>query len=95
MKISKEQVLHIARLARLRLEDGEQERFQEDLNSILDYMDLLNEVHTDNVRVAVHTLDINNAMRNDGVVASQDRVLALKNAPETKNGNIVVPKILD
>lgn len=95
MKITASEVEHVARLARLNLDAQEIARFQRELNSILDYMDLLNEVDTVGVEPTVHTQSISNALRQDELQPSQDLRDALANAPRQKDGSIVVPKVLE
>lgn len=95
MKITDSEVAHVARLARLRLDQGEVKQFQRDLNAILEYMDMLAEVDTTGIMPTVHTTNITNAMRPDSMKASQELADALSNAPRHKKGTIVVPKVIE
>ncbi len=63
--ISKEEVKHIAKLARLGLTEPEIEKFQRELSSILDYIEKLKEVDIKNVEPTSHTLKIENVFRED------------------------------
>lgn len=95
MKISEEEVLHVSRLARLTLSPGEIGRYRKELSAILDYMDMLKELDTSGVEPTFHTQSMSNAMREDEVVQSQDRADALLNAPNTHDGAVVVPKVIE
>jgi aspartyl-tRNA(Asn)/glutamyl-tRNA(Gln) amidotransferase subunit C len=95
MKITEEQVRHVSRLARLRLEQKETERLRKELSAILDYMDMLNEVDTKGIEPTFHAHSITNAMRDDEVVPSQSRDDALLNAPKTLKGAVVVPRVIE
>jgi aspartyl-tRNA(Asn)/glutamyl-tRNA(Gln) amidotransferase subunit C len=95
MKISKQEVEHVAKLARLELTDQEKEKLTDQLSNILTYVEKLNELDTKGVEPTAHVLDINNVMRNDepGVSLTQERALA--NAPEKAAGHYKVPKIIE
>lgn len=97
-KISVEQVRHIGFLGRLKLSDVEVERFSEQLSSIVDYFEKLNELDTTNVQPTAHALPIHNVFRPDEVgLTTQplgpDGVLA--NAPERDGNFFRVPKVLE
>jgi aspartyl-tRNA(Asn)/glutamyl-tRNA(Gln) amidotransferase subunit C len=95
VKITDSEVLHVARLARLKLNTDELKRFQKELNAILEYMDMLTEVDTSDIPPTAHTATTMNALRQDTVMQSQERAEALSNAPEHRDGNIVVPKVIE
>ncbi|MFP7255018.1 Asp-tRNA(Asn)/Glu-tRNA(Gln) amidotransferase subunit GatC [Terribacillus sp. 179-K 1B1 HS] len=94
-EITKEQVLHVAHLARLAITDEEAEKMTKELDAIIGYAELLNELDTDNVEPTTHVLDLKNVMREDEPRKWIDREDALKNAPDQKNGQFRVPSILD
>lgn len=94
-EITKEQVLHVAHLARLAITDEEAEKMTKELDAIIGYAELLNELDTDNVEPTTHVLDLKNVMREDEPRKWIDREDALKNAPDKKNGQFRVPSILD
>ena len=79
--ISEAQVEHVAQLARLVLSPEEKQRFTEQLNAILSYMDQLNEVSTDGVEPTAHVLDLVNVLRDDTVRQTLRADEALANAP--------------
>lgn len=95
MKISKEEVEYVARLARLDLTEEEKETFTGQLSSILEYVGKLNELDTSNVEPTAHVLDISNVMRPDEPGESLTQEQALANAPEKAAGHYKVPKIIE
>lgn len=95
MSISKEQVEHIAQLARLSLAQDEVERFTVQLNDILRFAEKLNELDTENVEPTSHVLPITNVLREDEVQPSWPREQALVNAPEQKDGMFRVPPVFE
>ena len=94
--ISKEEVKHIAKLARLGLTSSEIRKFQKELSSILDYIEKLKEVDISGVMPTSHSVEIENVMREDResskLKAQSSKLLDL--APETKNGYLKVKSIL-
>ena len=94
MKVSPEEVRHIAKLARLELSDTEVETFSSQLGDILDYMDKLNEVDTTNVEPLSHVHDQVNRLREDKAEPSLTREEALKNAPDTDGTFFKVPRVI-
>ena len=95
MLISDAQVEHIARLARMALSAEEKQRFTEQLNAILSYMEQLNEVPTEGVEPTAHVLDLVNVLRDDTVHQTLTADTALANAPETAHHFFVVPRIVE
>ncbi|PWU69152.1 Asp-tRNA(Asn)/Glu-tRNA(Gln) amidotransferase subunit GatC [Gracilibacillus dipsosauri] len=93
--ISKEQVKHVANLARLALTDEEVEKMTKQLGDIINYAELLNELDTENVKPTTHVLDLKNVMRKDEPRDWISKEDALKNAPDQKDGQFRVPSILD
>ncbi|WP_138417868.1 Asp-tRNA(Asn)/Glu-tRNA(Gln) amidotransferase subunit GatC [Aquibacillus sediminis] len=94
-EISKEQVKHVAHLARLALSEDEVEKMTKQLGDIIDYAELLNELDTDNVEPTTHTLDLKNVMRKDEPRKWINKEDALKNAPDQQAGQFRVPSILE
>jgi len=95
MKISKQEVEHVARLARLELAEGEKEKLIDQLSNILTYVETLNELDTRGVEPTSHVLDIKNVMRDDVSAPSLPQEQALTNAPEKAAGHFKVPKIIE
>ncbi|MCR4418184.1 MAG: Asp-tRNA(Asn)/Glu-tRNA(Gln) amidotransferase subunit GatC [Ignavibacteria bacterium] len=94
MKVTRELVIHIAELAHLKLKDDEIEKFQQELNQILEYVDKLNELETENVEPLSHPLPVINVAREDKLVPSVKREEALKNAPDSTEEFFKVPKVI-
>ncbi|MDO9210537.1 MAG: Asp-tRNA(Asn)/Glu-tRNA(Gln) amidotransferase subunit GatC [Deltaproteobacteria bacterium] len=95
MKITKEEVEHIAYLARLKFNAQEEELFTTQLNSILDYMEQLGKVDTTNVEPTFHAVAGKNVFREDSVAPSISQDLSLSNAPDRDRGFFRVPKIIE
>ena len=94
MKITREEVENVARLARLELAGEEVERMTRQLDTILSYVAKLDELDTTNVAVTTHTQSVTNAFREDEVRESLPREKALANAPKQNGEAFVVPKII-
>ena len=94
MKISKQEVEQVARLARLELQPEEIEKVTAQLDSILGYVAKLDELDTQGVTETAHSKDITNAFREDEVRESLPREKALANAPEENGESFVVPRII-
>jgi aspartyl-tRNA(Asn)/glutamyl-tRNA(Gln) amidotransferase subunit C len=95
VSISKEQVEHIAQLARLSLAPDEVERFTEQLNDILRFAEKLNELDTEGVEPTSHVMPMTNVLREDEVKPSWPRERVLVNAPEQKDGMFRVPPVFE
>jgi aspartyl-tRNA(Asn)/glutamyl-tRNA(Gln) amidotransferase subunit C len=93
--ITRQDVEHVAELARLDLTAAEQEMFIAQLNSILTYIGKLNELDTTNVEPTSHVIPMSNVLRDDEVRPSIDRELVLQNAPETSHFFFKVPRIIE
>lgn len=94
MKITKAEVLHVARLARLDIDAADVDRFAEQIGTILDYVDTLKKVDTTGVIATSHAITLTNAFREDAVGEQLDPETSLANAPEKDDGAFVVPKVL-
>jgi aspartyl-tRNA(Asn)/glutamyl-tRNA(Gln) amidotransferase subunit C len=95
VKITKEQIQHIAVLSRLNLSEEEKYLFGSQLSSILDYMDQLNELDTRETEPTSHVLSLSNVMRDDIPASSLPREEAFKNAPSRSENFYRVPKIIE
>jgi aspartyl-tRNA(Asn)/glutamyl-tRNA(Gln) amidotransferase subunit C len=95
VRISKEEIEHIASLARLSLTEREKELFGSQLSSILDYMEKLNELDTRNVEPTSHVLPLSNVVRDDIPGPSIPGEDALMNAPDHTEKFFRVPKIIE
>ena len=105
--ISDETMEYVGILAKLELSDAEKEAAKKDMESMLDYIDKLNELDTDGVEPMTHIFPVTNVFREDtvreaagsydttGEHSSDGRENTLKNAPEQKNGAFKVPKTVE
>jgi len=90
--ISKKEVQHIAKLARLGITEKEEEKFQKELSSILDYIEKLKKVDVSKTEPTSHPLFIKNVTRKDEVDSKKEELLG--SAPVTERGYIKVKSIL-
>ncbi len=90
-KISEQEVKKIAELSRLSLTNEELRKRTEDMNNILDYMDTLNEIDTENVEELYNVHDMNNSLREDNYESSLDKRDVLANSPNSNSDYIEVP----
>jgi aspartyl-tRNA(Asn)/glutamyl-tRNA(Gln) amidotransferase subunit C len=94
MSISREEVEKVSLLGRLLLSGEELDRMTVQMGQILDYMNLLAEVNTDQVEPMAHALDVSDVFRPDVVQPSLDRQEALVNAPHHDGECYLVPAVL-
>jgi len=92
--LSREEVEHVAYLARLELSEEEKESYTRQLNSILDFMQQLNELDTREVEPMAHVLPLVNVLREDEARPGLSREEALSGAPDRDQGQFRVPKIV-
>ncbi|NQZ14491.1 MAG: Asp-tRNA(Asn)/Glu-tRNA(Gln) amidotransferase subunit GatC [Alphaproteobacteria bacterium] len=95
MSLDKDAVMKVARLARLKITDEEATKYGGQLSNIIQFVEQLNEVDTDNVEPLASVVDIDLRLREDEITDGgiQDDVLA--NSPETLEGFFVVPKVVE
>ncbi|HEY8809324.1 MAG TPA: Asp-tRNA(Asn)/Glu-tRNA(Gln) amidotransferase subunit GatC [Solirubrobacterales bacterium] len=89
--IEREQVLHVARLARLRLSDAEVERMAGELSGILDHVGRIGELDLDDVVPTSHVVDLENVLRADEPRPSWPREAVLEQAPDPAESAFRVP----
>jgi aspartyl-tRNA(Asn)/glutamyl-tRNA(Gln) amidotransferase subunit C len=94
MAVVRQDVDHIAELARLRLSDEESQRMTRELNSILAYIDEVMAVDTEGVEPLHHVLDMTNVFREDKPGPCLTREEALKNAPDRTEEYFRVPRVI-
>ncbi|MFP4014119.1 MAG: Asp-tRNA(Asn)/Glu-tRNA(Gln) amidotransferase subunit GatC [Chitinispirillaceae bacterium] len=92
--INREHVLHIARLARLKLSEEEIGNFTNQLGSILEYVEQLNSADIAGVEPTCFVAPSHDPLRDDKEIPSLDREEVLKNAPNVKKGHFAVPKVI-
>ena len=95
MKLSREQVLHIAELAKIGLTEDETECFCEQLSAILDHFKVLDQIDTDAIPPTAMVINQHNVLRDDISAPSLPVELALANAPQTSEQHVLVKAILD
>ena len=93
MALTREEVLNVAKLARLKFTPEEIEKFQVELNDILGYIDMLDEINTDEVKPLIQVNNTVNNLREDEVRESLSVEKALSNAPDSGDGAVIVPKV--
>jgi len=91
--ITRKEVEHVAKLARLALTEEEKKKYTEQFSSILDYFNQLNEVNTENIEPMAHVLPVRNVMREDRAELASNKKEILRNAPLEEDGFFKVPKI--
>lgn len=95
MDVTRAQVEHVARLARLAIGEEEKATFARQLSSILTYVEALNALDTSGVEPTSHVIPVRNVFRDDEVRPSLSREEALANAPDQAGGCFRVPKIIE
>jgi aspartyl-tRNA(Asn)/glutamyl-tRNA(Gln) amidotransferase subunit C len=89
--IDREQVLHVARLARLELREDEVAKMSEELSAVLGHIEKIGELDLDGVAPTTHVVEVSNALRPDVVAPSLPHEVALENAPAVADGGFRVP----
>jgi aspartyl-tRNA(Asn)/glutamyl-tRNA(Gln) amidotransferase subunit C len=89
--IEREQVLHVARLARLKLTDEEVERMSGELSGILEHVERISELDLEGVEPTSHVIELENVLRSDEPRPSWPREQVLERAPDSADGSFRVP----
>ena len=89
--IERDQVLHVARLARLRLSDEEVARMSSELSTILDHIEKIGELDLEDVEPTSHVVEVENVLRDDEPRPSWPRERVLEEAPDVAEGGFRVP----
>jgi aspartyl-tRNA(Asn)/glutamyl-tRNA(Gln) amidotransferase subunit C len=95
MKLSRDEVLHIAQLARLGLTEDELAKFQEQLSNILENFEILQQVDTTYVPPTAQAIPLQNVFREDEIAASLPQSEVLANAPRREGDFFRVPAVLE
>ncbi len=95
MSIDTKTVEKIARLARIRVSDTEKEKYAAELNNIMQWIEQLQEVDTDGVEPLTSVVDMELFKRKDEITDGNIQEKILANAPESKEGFFVVPKVVE
>ena len=94
MAVSREEILHIAKLSDLKIKENEVDEYAKNLEDILDFMKILDSVNTDNVEESIGTLNNVNVFRKDEIKEFEDKEALLQNAPEQENSMFRIPKVI-
>ena len=95
MQITPDLIKYLETLARITLNEDEEKKVGSELQDILTYIDMLNELDTDGVEAMSHCFPVTNVMREDEVSASMTPDEIVANAPESQDGCFAVPKTVD
>jgi aspartyl-tRNA(Asn)/glutamyl-tRNA(Gln) amidotransferase subunit C len=95
MKITTKDVNYVASLARLKFSGEQTEKLVGEMESIINFADMLAEVDTDGVEPTFHAIALENVLREDVVTNRYDRDKLLQNAPSRSNGCFEVPKVVE
>ena len=91
--ISRQEVEHVARLARLHFDEEELARLQPELGQIIEYVEQLAELDLSGLEPTSHAVPLRNVLREDVPAAGLSQEAAVANGPEVERGQFVVPRI--
>ena len=94
MEVSKEEILHIAKLANLKLKEEEISNYIRNLEDILNYANIVNKAPTQGLDTAIGAIDNFNVFRKDEIKVFEDNEALLQNAPEQEDHMFKIPKVL-
>lgn len=95
MEISKEEILHIAKLASLKIKDEEIEEYRKNLQDILNFAKTIDKINTDNLEETNGATANVNFLREDEVKEFEDKESLMQNAPDKENNMFKIPKVLN
>lgn len=95
MQVSKEEILHIAELANLKISDNEVDEYLVNLQDILNYANIVNKVNVEGLNETTGANDNFNVFRKDEIVNFNDKDALLQNAPDQERGMFKIPKVLN
>ena len=95
MIVSKEDILHIANLAQLSLEEDEIEQYQENLQDILNFAEIINSANTEKTDITISANEAKNRFRKDEVKVFEDNVGLMQNAIDKEQNMFKLPKVLN
>ena len=95
MQVSKEEILHIANLANLTLEENEVQQYLDNLQEILDFANIVNNANTDNLDITIGANEAKNVFRKDEVEVFEDNKALFMNAPSEEQNMFKIPKIIN
>ena len=94
MQVSKEEILHIAKLANLNLEENEIESYISNLEDILDFANVVNNAPVENLNITVGSNQAQNVFRKDEIKIFEDNESLLQNAPTQEQNMFKIPKVI-
>lgn len=94
MEVSKEEILHIAKLARLNLKEEEIPEYIKNLQDILNFANVVNEAPIEGLDTAIGAIDNYNVFRKDEIKLFEDNKALLQNAPEQEDNMFKIPKVI-
>ena len=95
MAVSKEELLHIANLANLTLEENETDKYLENLQDILNFADVVNTAPVENLDITIGANEAKNIFRKDEVKIFEDTESLLQNAPDKTQNMFKIPKVIN
>ena len=95
MQVSKEEILHIANLADLTLEENEIEKYMLHLQDILNFANIVNNAPVEGLDITIGLNEAKNVFRKDEVEIFEDREALMQNAPEKEHDMFKIPKVID
>jgi aspartyl-tRNA(Asn)/glutamyl-tRNA(Gln) amidotransferase subunit C len=95
MAVTLDDVRKVARLARLKFDEAQERRLVDDLNQMLAYVAVLDELSTEGIEPTTHVLPLSNVFREDTPEGSLSQEAALSNAPSSGHGHFRVPKVIE
>lgn len=95
MKVSKEEIMHIANLASLTLQENEVEEYLKNLQEIIDFADIVNKANVDNLDITIGANEAKNVFRKDEIINFKNTESLLQNAPSKEKNMFKIPKIIN
>ena len=94
MQVEKEEILHIAKLACLNIKEEEIEEYRKNLQDILNFAEIVNNVDTENISETIGSTNNTNVFREDEIKDFADKELLLQNAPTEEDNMFSIPKVI-
>lgn len=94
MKVSKEEILHIAKLANLKLKEEEIPEYIKNLQDILNFANIVNKAPIEGLETSIGAIDNFNVFRKDEIKVFEDNKALLENAPEKEDNMFKIPKVI-
>ncbi|MBR1803033.1 MAG: Asp-tRNA(Asn)/Glu-tRNA(Gln) amidotransferase subunit GatC [Clostridia bacterium] len=95
MQISREEILHIAKLANLKIEEGEVDQYLLNLQDILDFANIVGKAPVEGLGETIGSNDSYNVFRKDEIVKFEDKELLMANAPDQERNMFKIPKVIN